>query len=197
MKSSIPKQPEGAGNKTSKNMSQRLARYPIPHKSSLFGHSRIGFLVALIAFAIDQASKIFIMKLLQSYPGPIKITPFLNFITAWNRGISFSLFSSSGEANRWILIILTSGLCLIVGCLLYRATTRLQTIGYGCILGGAVGNLADRIQFGAVFDFVDVHLYNWHFYTFNGADKFITLGVLVILGDYVYTTYKQNHRQEP
>jgi signal peptidase II len=167
--------------------------------SSQFSQSfrRIGFTIALIAFAMDQASKTYIIKLLAAHAGAITLTPFLNFITAWNRGISFSLFASSGDANRWILVGLTGGLCLIVGSFLYHAATRLHAIGYGCILGGAIGNLADRIHFGAVFDFIDLHLYNWHFYTFNGADKFITLGVILILGDYLYTAYKQNHRQEP
>lgn len=163
--------------------------------SSVF--RRIGFIIALIAFAMDQASKIFIMKLLTLHAGMIVLTPFLNFISAWNRGISFSLFASAEDASRWILVALTAGLCLIVGYLLYQAITYAQAIGYGCILGGAIGNLADRIHFGAVFDFIDLHLYNWHFYTFNGADKFITLGVFVILGDYVYTIYKQNHAKEP
>jgi len=158
---------------------------------------RIGFVSALIAFAMDQASKIFIMKLLALHSSVITLTPFLNFVSAWNRGISFSLFASSSDVNRWILVGLTAGLCFIVGYLLYHAVTYAQTIGYGCILGGAIGNLADRIHFGAVFDFIDLHLYNWHFYTFNGADKFITLGVFIILGDYIYTAYKQNHAKEP
>jgi signal peptidase II len=157
----------------------------------MWSFKHIGFTIALIAFAMDQASKAYVMALLANRTHSIALTPFLNFTATWNPGVSFSLFASLGEANCWILVTLTTGLCFLIGCLLYNAPTRLQTIGYGCVLGGAVGNLADRIHFGAVFDFIDLHLYNWHFYTFNGADKFITLGIVLILGDYAYTAYKQ------
>lgn len=155
-----------------------------------------GFMLAFIAFVIDHTTKAMIMnELAKHQQARIILTPFLNVITAWNYGISFSLFSNSGEITRWALVALTTTLCFIVGWLVYTSKTRLQSLGYGCILGGAVGNLVDRINFGAVFDFIDFHIYDWHFYTFNGADKFITLGVIVILGDYIYTTHKQSQHE--
>lgn len=142
-----------------------------------------GGTVAVLSCVIDQLSKSVVQQVLAENPQGIRLCPFLNVIEAWNRGVSFSLFASFN--SRWILVGLTIVLCVLIVRLMYRSRTTLSVLGYSCILGGALGNLVDRVYFGAVFDFIDVHLYNWHFYTFNGADSFISLGVVFLLWDYL------------
>lgn len=143
----------------------------------------VGFCLAVACCTADQFSKFFVQKLLMANPQGMRLGPFLNILTAWNRGISFSLLASFD--SRLILIFITLVLCFGVGILLYKSQTVFGMLGYACVLGGALGNVIDRIYFGAVFDFIDVHLYNWHFYTFNGADSFITMGVIFLLGEYI------------
>lgn len=111
----------------------------------------------------------------------IPVFPSFNLSMAWNRGISFSLFSSQSMTMPYILSAFSVAVC--VGFLIWaaRSTARLEHIGIGLIVGGALGNAFDRIRFGAVADFFDFYVGNWHFPAFNVADAAITVGVCVIL----------------
>ena len=111
----------------------------------------------------------------------VEILPFLDFAFIWNYGISYGLFSSGSDAARWLLI----GLTLAVTTYLTRAmmTTHgpLTRLGYALIIGGALGNLVDRIIHGAVVDFVSLHYAGYYWYVFNLADIWISLGVVLLV----------------
>ena len=141
-----------------------------------------GLALTAVAAGLDQTSKWAIMHILDLKTlRRIEILPFLDFAFIWNYGISYGLFSSGSEAARWLLI----GLTLAVTAYLARAmiTTQgpLTRLGYGLIIGGALGNLADRIIHGAVVDFVSIHYAGYYWYVFNLADIWISLGVVFLV----------------
>ena len=141
-----------------------------------------GLALAAVTAGLDQTSKWAIMHILDLETlRRIEILPFLDFAFIWNYGISYGLFSSGSEAARWLLI----GLTLAVSAYLARAmiTTHgpLARLGYALIIGGALGNLADRIIHGAVVDFVSLHYAGYYWYVFNLADIWISLGVVLLV----------------
>ena len=138
--------------------------------------------LAAITAGLDQTSKWAIMHILDLETlRRVEILPFLDFAFIWNYGISYGLFSSGSEVARWLLI----GLTLAVTAYLARAmiTTHgpLTRLGYGLIIGGALGNLADRIIHGAVVDFISLHYDGYYWYVFNLADIWISFGVVLLL----------------
>lgn len=118
-----------------------------------------------------------------------EIFPFFNLTMVWNHGVSFGLFQST---NPWPLIILACGISAIFAVWLARAQTWLQTISLAMIIGGALGNVIDRVRFGAVADFLDFHIAGWHYPAFNIADSCITLGIIVLLFDSLILEPKRN-----
>ena len=141
-----------------------------------------GLTLAAITAGLDQTSKWAIMRILDLETlRRVEILPFLDFAFIWNYGISYGLFSSGSEVARWLLI----GLTLAVTAYLARAmiTTHgpLTRLGYGLIIGGALGNLADRIIHGAVVDFISLHYAGYYWYVFNLADIWISFGVVLLL----------------
>jgi signal peptidase II len=111
----------------------------------------------------------------------LPVLPFFNLTLGLNRGVSFGMFSAEGAAGWWGLVLATLVISMIVGWLWHRARTLSDRFGYAFILGGALGNLVDRLPDGAVTDFIDLHAGGWHFPTFNLADVGITAGVLLLL----------------
>ena len=148
---------------------------------------RLGLLIAGLIFVADQVSKYIMVELVFRPEGVtetpfytsklIEVLPFFQLRMAWNFGISFSLFNSGTATTIAILITLQLG---IVGVLLWwlrQATTLWMKLGIGFIVGGALGNIVDRLNYGAVADFLDVFAAGYHFPTFNLADSAITVGV--------------------
>jgi signal peptidase II len=123
-------------------------------------------------------------------PRVIPITPFFNLVLGWNRGVSFGLFNTDSAINDWLLPVITAGIAFSLVVWLYRAERRRVAVGLALIVGGAVGNLIDRLRFGAVADFLDVHVFGWHWPAFNVADSGITIGAMVILADALLTREK-------
>ena len=111
-------------------------------------------------------------------------TSWFKFVFVWNPGTSFSLFRNLGESAPLIIIILSGFIIGAIGYYLFtRAKPGLEKWSLALIVGGALGNLIDRIRFGAVIDFLDFHVKNWHWPAFNFADICISVGVgLIILG---------------
>lgn len=135
---------------------------------------------AATAVVIDQLSKSLVLERLTTSTA-IELTPFLNFALHFNTGVSFGLFSQHGEHGRWLLTalaILTMG-----GLAIWALRTRYigETVALGTIVGGALGNVIDRVRQGAVTDFIDVHAYGWHWPTFNFADVAVTCGMVALL----------------
>jgi signal peptidase II len=148
--------------------------------------TRFGLAVALITCLADQLSKLWMLFVLDLRDrGAVVIAPFMDLVLTWNRGISYGLFQQDGQWGQWPLLTITIVALILLGIWLVRAETRLTTLSLGLIIGGAIGNFIDRLAYGAVADFVLLHLttatfrFNW--YVFNVADVAIVAGVIGIL----------------
>jgi signal peptidase II len=139
-------------------------------------------LAALILVA-DQASKYAVSASLR--PGEFReITGFFNLVLTYNRGAAFSFLSEAGGWQRALFIgIAAAAAAIIVTLLLRHPQERLFCAGLGFILGGALGNVCDRVVLGHVVDFLDFHAFGWHFWAFNLADSAITVGAGLLILD--------------
>ena len=143
----------------------------------------LGFIIALVILVADQLSKAPLLALMQQHPGGIEVTGFFNLVMVWNRGVSFGLFSDADSSRRWLLIAVPSGITLWLLLWLWRGPVRLVAISLGLVIGGALGNILDRLRFGAVADFFDFHIAGWHWPAFNIADCAIVVGVCLLMLD--------------
>lgn len=138
--------------------------------------------LAVLALVLDQASKLIIANTMQLYQS-IPIMPFFNLTYVHNTGAAFSFLSQAGGWQRWffaILAIIVSGV-LTVWLTRLKAYENLLAAALALILGGAIGNLIDRLAYGYVIDFLDVYYEAKHWPAFNIADSAITLGVVLML----------------
>jgi signal peptidase II len=143
-----------------------------------------GVIAALFA---DQASKLLMLYAFGFATMPpgdrLPVLPFLSLVMAWNRGVSFSMFSASTAAGVAMLSLFE---IVVIGALAYwmwTATRRLLALGLGLVVGGALGNLIDRLIHGRVADFFDLHAFGHDFFACNLGDVAITLGVVVMVVD--------------
>ncbi len=127
---------------------------------------------------------------------PHEVFSWLNITLAHNYGAAFSFLSDAGGWQRWFFIVLASGVSLFLLVWLIRLPRRewVTALGLALILGGAIGNLVDRVQLGYVVDFIDVFYGDWHYPAFNIADSAITCGVILLLLDALLLSRR---RQEP
>ncbi len=141
------------------------------------------FLIALFIIAIDQASKAWILYDLMNPPSVISILPFLDIVLTWNKGVGFGLLQAHTFWGSLGLIVMALGISTVLGIWLWRTTDKLLLISLSMIIGGALGNIIDRLRFGAVVDFIYVHVYilGYRFPAFNVADSAITVGVCLLL----------------
>lgn len=144
-------------------------------------------LIAVAKYTIlDLATKWWVKSMLSQQAGyTISLTDFLDLAYSWNHGISFGMFQSYEYSNK-IFIIVASIIIIYVWKLLLDSKSYPMYVGYSMILGGAMGNLMDRIINGAVFDFISFHIGSFYFPIFNIADGLITIGALVV----IYQHYK-------
>ena len=138
------------------------------------------FVIILITFGIDRLSKTYVIKLIQSQEREIFVYDFLNLTLNWNTGIAFGILSSN--ANLWYHLI-SALILLIIIYLIYLMviSDNLGKITVSLIIGGALGNLYDRLNYFAVPDFIDFHIKSFHWFTFNVADIFISVGIIIML----------------
>lgn len=149
-----------------------------------FTAAHLGFLVALATLALDQATKLYTLFVYDlPVKEPVALTPFLNLIVVWNRGISYGLFQQNTELGRWVLIGVSVLAALGLAVWIRRTSGWLLSASLGLIVGGAVGNVIDRLAYGAVFDFIQLHAWSWSWYVFNVADAAIVAGVVGLLYD--------------
>ncbi len=142
---------------------------------------RLGLLAAFLVVAADQLSKFWVRAALLGERGIIMVNDYFNIVSAWNTGVSFSMFDGYG---LWGIIGLSLLAAAIIGYLLYWMAHEkdwLLCVALGCIVGGALGNVIDRVRLGAVFDFLDVHVGVHHWPAFNVADSFICAGAAAIV----------------
>ncbi len=134
---------------------------------------------------IDILSKWWVKSMLLTKPGYVLvITDFLDIVYSWNHGISFGLFQEYHDTANKIFLVVNASIILYIWKLLLNAQNYKFYLGYSLIIGGAVGNLYDRIMHGAVFDFIFFHYRDFYFPAFNIADCLICFGALIIIIEY-------------
>ena len=139
------------------------------------------FYIAAVIFILDRLSKYYILELSDSVEKlNIPITSFLNFNLVFNRGIAFGLFSVNNTLYynfiTFIIIIIT-----LVVLLMALKTSGIEKFSFSMIFGGSLGNIFDRLYYSAVVDFIDIHINNFHWFIFNFADIFISIGVMLLI----------------
>jgi signal peptidase II len=143
-----------------------------------------GLATATAVVVLDQLSKAGILGFFTGHlPGEQEITPFFNIVLIHNRGMSFGLFNSSGGLNSLLFSLVAAAIVTVLIYWLSRVDSSLLAVAIGLIIGGAIGNVIDRIRLGAVVDFLDFHVGSWHWPAFNVADSAICIGVAVMLLD--------------
>ena len=142
-----------------------------------------GLTAAAAIFALDQLIKYIVMVPLQlEAVQQIQILPFFDLTWVENWGVSLGMLEAKSDAMRWALVAMTGGIATFVGVWLWREVNRTDVFGLGLVLGGAMGNILDRIRFGHVVDYADLHFGQFRpFLVFNVADAAITIGVLILL----------------
>jgi signal peptidase II len=177
------------------------------------GHApmvRSGLIAGLI-FAVDQASKNHVLNYFDALKRcPLgsaasvlcdePIAPMLNLTMVWNPGVSMSLFQASTDTGRWLLVLMTSIIALIILWWLTRERDRWQRLAFALILGGAIGNIIDRVRYGAVADFIrftpELPLIG-QFWVFNIADAAISIGVVLLILRSLAEARKQPPQNSP
>ena len=145
---------------------------------------RLGLALAAVVLVLDQASKWWLLEVVgMPFRPPIVVTPFFNLVMVWNRGVSFGLFAHEAEVMPYVLSGVAVAISAALLVWLARAERRWIAAAVGLVIGGALGNVIDRLRFGAVADFLDVHAAGWHWPAFNVADAAISVGVGMILLD--------------
>ncbi|MDF1750812.1 MAG: signal peptidase II [Alphaproteobacteria bacterium] len=153
---------------------------------------RIGLLLAVCIFGLDQISKPWILSVFDGGARFVEVTPFFNLVLVYNRGVSFGLLSNNAEHGPYILAGLAVAIALaIYYFLLCKTEKRIMAIACGLIIGGAFGNALDRLLYGAVVDFLDFHVAGYHWPSFNVADCAIVVGAFLIAYDGLFGAAKQ------
>ena len=143
----------------------------------------LGLSTAAAAFALDQGAKLWLLHVfgIGERQLPIPLAPFLDLTMAWNKGVSYSWFAADSRAGWLALIAVTLAATIFLAVWMWRAPTALTALSLGLIVGGALGNLVDRIAYGAVADFFHFHVGQFSWYVFNIADMAIVAGVAGLL----------------
>ena len=138
----------------------------------------IGVFAALAAFAIDQITKAIVVANAATLSAGISVFPGFNLVFYRNDGVTFGMLDG---APWWSLIALALAICVWLGVMLFRAENAVETLAYGAIIGGALGNVIDRVRHRAVTDFLDFYIGTTHWPAFNLADVFVVSGVGLLL----------------
>ena len=145
---------------------------------------RLGFAVALVVFILDQLAKWAVTGPLglNQIGDQVTILPIFNFTFTQNEGISLGLLNATNPVGRWMLVGLTTAIAIGVAVWIGREKNRIDQVALGMVLGGALGNILDRVRFGYVVDFADLHFGEWRpFLMFNVGDAAISIAVVILL----------------
>lgn len=155
---------------------------------------RLALVVATATFVLDQLSKWVILELVMDPPRIIPVLPFFNLVLVHNRGVSFGLFGNESQWGPYVLSALAVAVSVALIMWARRAESRMLAAALGAIVGGAIGNVVDRLRFGAVVDFLDFHLPGTglpHWPAFNVADSAIVIGVAVVALDGLFAARRK------
>lgn len=149
--------------------------------------------LSLVVLLADQLSKGWVVDYFSGMPGERRFTPFFSLVLTWNSGVSFGLLRSG---SSWGVVLLSALVVAIVVTLqvwMWRSANALLALGIGFICGGALGNLVDRLRWGAVRDFLDFHWGELHFWAFNLADSAVFLGVMLLITESLLARPKRHN----
>jgi signal peptidase II len=141
----------------------------------------LGLGIAGLVILLDQLSKPLMRDWLRA--GDLDVTSFLSLVSAWNKGVGFSLLTMTLPSGPYILSALALAIAAGMLVWLFRASRAMPVVALGLVIGGALGNVIDRLRLGAVFDFIDVHLGSYHWPAFNLADSALSVGVVLLIID--------------
>lgn len=147
----------------------------------------LALVAAIVVVVLDQASKQWILQVFVDKPGRVvPVTGFFNLTLIFNHGVSFGILNDSGPLNALLFTALAA--VIVAGLLawLWRTGGTLLPLAIGMVIGGAIGNVVDRLARGAVTDFLDFHLAEWHWFVFNLADAAICIGVGLMVIDSLF-----------
>jgi len=148
--------------------------------------SGLGVAAALVG--LDQVTKALVLDHFLGRPGPARdeVLPVFDLVLTFNRGVSFGMFGGDGDWQVAAFTTLAVVVSVVLAVWMARSPDRVLRAGLGLIVGGAIGNAIDRVRFGAVVDFIDLHAAGWHWPAFNVADAAITVGAVVLLWDALF-----------
>ncbi len=140
--------------------------------------------LSVLVIGLDQFTKVLAETML-TYRDPVAIVPFFNLMLSYNPGAAFSFLSDAGGWQRWFFVVLALVVTTVITVWMYRLPPgqRWTAAALALVVGGALGNVIDRLVYGHVIDFLDVYVGHWHWPTFNVADSAITVGVAVLIID--------------
>jgi signal peptidase II len=142
----------------------------------------LGYTVAGLVFILDQISKYWIVNIVRLPDvGSIGVLPFFRLTFVGNVGVSMGMFTAQSDVGRWSLVAVTATIAAVVAVWIAREKQRLDVLALGLVLGGALGNIVDRVRFGYVVDFLHFFWGDKSFWVFNVADAAISLGVILLL----------------
>jgi len=146
--------------------------------------SAVGAVMAVLVYIFDQGHKWYMIKIFDiAQHQPVKLVQGFDLVMVWNYGISYGWFASHSQATRWILIVLSVAVAVLLWIWLARQTRAYVAAAIGLVLGGALANATDRLLHGAVADFFHLYVAGFSWYVFNIADIAIVAGVLVLMYD--------------
>jgi signal peptidase II len=167
---------------------------------------RFGLIIAAIVFVLDQISKALVLGPGRFSPDGcleigygcrfIELTPFFDLQMVWNRGISFGLLRASEDIARWSLVVMSFVISGVFIWWLRTVERKMTALALGLVIGGALGNVIDRIRFGAVADFLDFNGL-WFPWVFNVADAAITVGAILLAFDMIFLTESEPGKGTP
>ena len=149
--------------------------------NKMFKKHLIDFSIIIFIFLIDRVSKLLIIGSPETYEQHgISVTSFLNFNLIWNEGIAFGLFSFDQKIYYNLMTLIIVLITFVIFVMILK-TQKIEKFAFMMIFGGSLGNIFDRLYYSSVPDFLDIHINNFHWFIFNVADIFISLGVILLI----------------
>lgn len=151
--------------------------------------------LAGLVLVLDQITKLAILRAF-TLGGSLELTSFFNLVLVYNRGAAFSFLANADGWQKWFFLALALGISAwIVAMLKKHAGETLLSLALALVLGGALGNVIDRVLYGAVVDFLDFHVAGWHWPAFNVADSAITVGAVLLAWEQLFTARAKNAKE--